>query len=407
MNQRRCNPILAAAFLAACLLTTPFLGHAQRILTGADQTEKYLPLLKDANVAVFANQTTVIGQTHLVDTLLKSGIHVRKIFSPEHGFRGKEPDGAHINSAIDSATGVQIVSLYGDKNKPTAADLADVDILIFDIQDVGTRFYTYISSLQKYIESAIQNNKPLIILDRPNPNSFFVDGPVLDLKFKSFVGMQPIPVVYGMTIGEYAKMLIGQRWLDSTIKDYRTASKDRKGFKLTVIPCRNYTHASRYQLPVAPSPNLPNMQSVYLYPSICFFEGTNVSLGRGTSKPFQQFGCPWFPHEGYHFTPESMPASRKPPLQGQTCYGFDLSGINVLAETRNGLTLKWLLQSYQLFSQKDSFFLPTKYINKLAGTDLLAQQIRQGLSEKEIRASWQPALDNFKKIRKKYLIYAD
>ncbi len=383
----------------------------------------YLPLLQGHSIAVFANPTSVVGSTHLVDTLLKKGIHIQKIFSPEHGFRGDADAGAVVGNQTDPRTGIPVISLYGSKLSPSAADLADVDVLLFDIQDVGVRFYTYISSLQKYLESAIANQRPLIILDRPDPNGFYVDGPVLDPKFKSFVGMQPIPVVYGMTIGEYARMLVGEHWLNPEVdslleprkgqqtkdpgKDQQ-ARDQRNGFRLTVIPCLNYTHKSRYALPVKPSPNLPNMQSVYLYPSLCLFEGTPVSIGRGTTKPFQQFGHPSFPADGYSFTPESMSGALNPPQKGQLCYGDDLSKVDVAKETGGRWSLKWLLKAYGLFPDKDHFFTGNgATFNRLAGTDILQQQIREGLTEEQIRQSWEPALSNFKKIRKKYLLYAD
>jgi uncharacterized protein YbbC (DUF1343 family) len=375
--------------------------NATAILTGADQTSRYLPLLKGANVAIFANQTAMVGKTHLVDTLLKAGIHISKIFSPEHGFRGEADAGEHVGSATDPKTGIPIISLYGSKRKPSAEDLAGVDIMLFDIQDVGVRFYTYISSLQEYIGSAIQNHRPLIILDRPNPNGSYVDGPVLDKKFRSFVGMQPIPIVYGMTIGEYAKMLVGEQWLDSNIN---TGLKD---FRLTIITCKNYTHHSRYALPVKPSPNLPNAQSVALYPSLCLFEGTALSLGRGTDKPFQQFGHPSLPKNLYHFTPASLPGAKDPPLLNQTCYGYDLSKIDVAKATGNKFSLQWLIKAYRLFPDKDHFFLTNQFFNRLAGNDILQQQIKDGLTEKAIRQSWEPALSRFKAIRKKYLLYAE
>jgi len=400
------------------------------IIPGAERMEIYLPLLKGKSVAVFANQSSLVGKTHLVDTLLKKGVSIKVIFGPEHGFRGTEDAGKDVNASKDSRTGIQIVSLYGDKLKPDANDLRDVDVMLFDIQDVGVRFYTYISSLQKYIEAAVENNRPLIILDRPDPNGFYVDGPVLNPAFKSFVGMQPVPVVYGMTIGEYAKMLVGEKWLDASITgDLNTihaindaekkidslinkmtreyADFSMSDFQLIIIPCKNYTHKSRYKLPVKPSPNLPNMQSVYLYPSICFFEGTRISLGRGTDKPFQQFGHPSFPNTLYHFMPRSVPGAKNPPLLNQTCYGFDLSKINVDKEGNNRLQLKWLIKAYSLFPSKDDFFLSSGYFNKLAGNDMLMQQIKEGISEQEIRKSWEPALGNFKKIRKKYLLYTD
>ena len=371
------------------------------ILTGADRTDLYLSLLKGANIAVFANQTATVGKTHLVDTLLKAGIHISRIFSPEHGFRGEADAGEHVGSSADPKTGIPIISLYGSKRKPSAEDLAGIDIMLFDIQDVGVRFYTYISSLQEYIESAVVNHRPLIILDRPNPNGSYVDGPVLDKKFRSFVGMQPIPIVYGMTIGEYAKMLIGEQWLDSA------ANTGLKDFRLTIIPCKGYTHHSRYPLPVKPSPNLPNAQAVALYPSLCLFEGTAFSLGRGTDKPFQQFGHPSLPKDLYHFTPASLPGAKNPPLLDQTCYGYDLSKIDVAKTTGNRFSLQWLIKAYRLFPDKGHFFLPNQFFNRLAGNDTLQQQIKDGKTEEEIRKSWEPALGNFKTIRKKYLLYAE
>jgi uncharacterized protein YbbC (DUF1343 family) len=401
------------------------------ILTGADQMSQYLPLLKGASIAVFANQTSLVGKSHLVDTLLKKGIHIRKIFSPEHGFRGEADAGEHVNDFKDPRTGIPIISLYGAKRKPSAADLAGIDILLFDIQDVGVRFYTYISSLQEFIEAAIENNRPLIILDRPDPNGFYVDGPVLDPRFKSFVGMQPVPIVYGMTIGEYANMLVGEQLLDPTIMrqlntihainesanriDSQIRAMRRQpvhlaihDFRLIVIPCRNYSHKSRYILPVRPSPNLPDMQSVYLYPSLCLFEGTPVSLGRGTGKPFQQFGHPGFPPDLYSFVPRSVEGAKNPPLLNRTCYGYDLSRINVLKETGDRLCLKWLIHAYQLYPDKENFFMgAANFFNKLAGNDLLKQQLIEGKTEEEIRRSWEPALGDFLKTRKKYLLYPD
>ncbi len=402
-----------------------------RILTGAEQMERYLPLLRGLSVAVFANQTSLVGKSHLIDTLLKKGIHISKIFAPEHGFRGTADAGEQVSNLTDPQTGIRIISLYGSKEKPSAEDLAGVDILLFDIQDVGVRFYTYIASLQKFNESAIQNNRPLIVLDRPNPNGYYVDGPVLEPKFKSFVGMQPVPVVYGMTIGEYAGMLIGEQWLDPEIINQLNSvhainesarridsivqamrkhpfSIALNDFRLIVIPCKNYSHNRRYVLPVKPSPNLPSMQSVYLYPSLCFFEGTAVSLGRGTDKPFQQFGHPSFPQNLYHFTPHSMEGAKHPPLMDQTCYGFDLSKTEPLKETGYHFSLKWLLEAYRLFPAKNEFFLNNGgFFNKLAGGEGLMQQLIAGKTEEEIRKSWEPALTGFKRIRKKYLLYTD
>jgi uncharacterized protein YbbC (DUF1343 family) len=367
------------------------------ITTGAGQLGQYLPLLKGKRVAVFANATSTVGRSHLVDTLVTMGVVIHTIFSPEHGFRGDADAGATVSNQQDPATGIPIVSLYGSKTKPSPADLAAIDVMVYDIQDVGVRFYTYISSLQKYMEAAVENHLPLIILDRPDPNGWYVDGPVLDTAYRSFVGEQPIPVVYGMTIGEYALMLLGEGWVPHDA-----------GFRLIVIPCKGYTHHSRYALPVKPSPNLPNMQSVYLYPSLCLFEGTGVSLGRGTTKPFQQFGAPSFPNSLYHFTPQPVPGALKPPLLGQTCYGYDLSTIDVAKETDNRISLKWLLKAYELNPDKEHFFNGNGTgFDRLAGSSVLRQQLRDKLTEAEIRKSWEPALEHFKLIRKKYLLYAE
>jgi uncharacterized protein YbbC (DUF1343 family) len=373
------------------------LGASAQLFTGAEQMGKYLPMLKGKRVAVFANATSMVGRSYLVDTLVKLGVNIRTIFSPEHGFRGDADAGATVGNQVDFKTGIPIVSLYGSKVKPGFSDLEGIDVMVFDIQDVGVRFYTYISSLQKYMEAAIENHLPLIVLDRPDPNGSYVDGPVLDTAFRSFVGEEPVPVVYGMTIGEYAQMLLGEGWV-----------KRDAAFRLFVIPCKGYTHHSVYALPVKPSPNLPNMQSIYLYPSLCLFEGTGVSLGRGTSKPFQQFGAPSFPGSLYHFVPESVPGALKPPLMGQTCYGYDLSGIDVARETGNRMSLQWLLKAYSLYPDKEHFFNGNgSGFDRLAGSSVLRQQLRDGLTEAEIRKSWEPALEYFKLIRKKYLLYAE
>jgi len=379
-----------------CCLVFTATAQAQ-VLTGADRTEGYLPLLSGKRVALLVNQTAVIGHTHLVDSLLKLHVHIQKIFSPEHGFRGNADAGEKVGNSTDASTGLTIVSLYGKHRKADAADLQDVDILLFDIQDVGTRFYTYISSLQEFMESAAENNKPLIVLDRPNPNGHYVDGPVLeDTSLRSFVGMQPIPIVHGMTVGEYAYMLNGEKWLKNGVE-----------CKLTVIPCKGYDDHTFYQLPVKPSPNLPNMAAIYLYPSTCLFEGTVLSLGRGTDLPFQVFGHPSFPKDLYKFTPRSTTGAKEPPLKNVTCYGYNLTGTPeaVRAEMDNKLQLKWLLQAYDLYPEKENFFTP--FFDKLAGNTTLQRQIKQGLSEAEIRDSWEPALTQFKTIRKKYLLYAE
>ena len=413
------NRKIAFVFL---LLTTGFIGFTQkRITPGAERMDQYLPLLKGKNVALFANQTSTVGNSLLVDTLLKRGIKIVRIFGPEHGFRGTADAGEKVGNAIDKETGIEVVSLYGQHNKPTAEDLKGVDVMVFDIQDVGVRFYTFISSLQRYIEAALENSIPLIILDRPNPNGFYVDGPVLDLKYKSFVGMQPIPIVYGLTLGEYSMMMAGEKWLsDSANKKYayyRHAKKTIDSpFHLLVIKNLNYDHNSHYILPVKPSPNLPNIQSVYLYPSTCFFEGTTLSEGRGTDKPFQVFGAPSLPKNLYSFTPHPTEGAKSSKHYGQVCYGWDLSGTSqqVLQKVNKKVQLKWLMDAYRLFPDKDSFFIVPKsgdmehsFFDKLAGNNRLWQQIKDGVSEKDIRASWEPALSNYKKIRKKYLLYKD
>ena len=387
--------------------------NVEVILPGAAQPSLYLPLIRGKSVAIFANNTSMIGNTHLVDSLLSNQIKIKKIFAPEHGFRGTASAGEKVENSRDSKTGIEVISLYGAKRKPSAEDLKDVDVLIFDIQDVGTRFYTYISHLQDYIEAAIEHDKPLLIFDRPNPNGYYIDGPVLDRKFKSFVGMQPVPVVYGMTIGEYGKMLVGEYWLDSTLQQrYRSrmnSNNNKNGFCLQVIPCANYTHKSAYDLPVKPSPNLPNMSAVYWYPSTCFFEGTVLSEGRGTDKPFQMFGHPALPKNLVSFTPRSKEGATNPKLKDQRCYGWDISGppAEVLKQMNGRIQLKWLIDAYKLFPDKEKFFLANNFFNRLAGNDILMKQIKEGKSEAEIRESWKPGLDQFKLIRKKYLLYAD
>ena len=391
------------------------------VIPGAERMEVYLPYLKGKAVAVFANPTSMVKNTNLVDTLLKSGIRIVKIFGPEHGFRGDADAGEKVSDSKDAKTGIPVISLFGEHKKPSAADLKDVDILIFDIQDVGVRFYTFISSLQYYLEAAIENHKPLLILDRPNPNGFYVDGPVLDMKYKSFVGMQPVPIVYGMTVGEYALMLAGENWLSkeaNAINAYNITTQPTVDtpFHVTVIKCKNYDHNTRYILPVNPSPNLKHMQSIYLYPSTCFFEGTIMSEGRGTDYPFQIFGHPSLPKNLYAFTPIPNAGAKSSKCFYQTCYGWNISGSNaaILKTLNNKIQLKYLLTAYQLFPGKDSFFLQPKtgktedcFFNKLAGNDLLMQQIKNGTSETDIRKSWEVGLTAFKIIRKKYLLYKD
>lgn len=387
----------------SCAQTRPIQKSTDNIEVGAQQTQQYLPLLKGKRVAVFANQTTTIQQTHLVDSLLKLGIQIVKIFGPEHGFRGTAGAGEAVSDGKDNKTGIPIISLYGNHKKPLPTDLADVDVMLFDIQDIGVRFYTYISSLQYYLEAAIENDKVFVLLDRPNPNGFYIDGPVLDSHFKSFVGMQPIPVVYGMTIGEYARMLVGQHWLNAE------ANQKIQAGNIHIIPCKGYTHDARYQLPIPPSPNLQQMQSLYLYPSICFFEGTVLSEGRGTDKPFQVFGHPLLPDSLYAFTPAPNAGASNSKCYFQKCFGWNLSGSieEVLSRQHDQIQLKYLLEAYRLFPVKDSFFLANQFFNKLAGNDKLMRQIQEGMTEQEIKASWQTELDVFKAIRKKYLMYQD
>ncbi len=413
-------PCLIILFICDRLTAQPVLIKSEignlksQIVTGAERMEVYLPYLKGKSVAVFANQTSMVNATHLVDTLISRGITIVKIFSPEHGFRGTADAGEHVKDAKDKKTGVPIISLYGDHRKPTPADFKDVDILIFDIQDVGVRFYTYISSLQYYLEAALENHKPLMILDRPNPNGFYVDGPVLDMKHKSFIGMQPVPIVYGMTIGEYGLMLAGENMLSkeaNTINTFNVSTKPTADtpFHVTVIKCKNYDHNSKYILPVMPSPNLKTMQSIYLYPSTCFIEGTVMSEGRGTEAPFQIFGHPLLPKKLYAFTPKPNEGAKSSKCFYQLCYGWYVKGTNeeILKTLNKKIQLKYIIDAYKLFPGKDSFFLKNNFINRLAGNDVFQMQIKAGKTEAAIKKSWEPGLNAFKKIRKKYLLYKD
>jgi len=371
-------------------------ARAQEILPGARLMSNYLPLVQGKRVAVVANHTTLVGSKHLVDTLLSAGVTVKKIFSPEHGFRGDIEAGELIGNYTDKVTGLPVISLYGGSKKPKPADLSDGDVVIFDLQDVGVRFYTYISTMHYVMEACAENNKPLIILDRPNPNGFYVDGPVLDTAYRSFVGMHPVPLVHGMTIGEFAQMINGEGWLKGKIQ-----------CNLTVIPCRGYTHSMTTALPVRPSPNLPNHLSILLYPSLGLFEGTVVSVGRGTDYPFQVFGFPNFPDKGFRYIPvEKRGASLNPPYKGKPVYGIELRdySVNYFLDRRE-IILDWLIYSYNNYPEKDKFF--NNFFNLLAGTSVLRQQIENGLTPSEIRATWQPALEQFKLLRKKYLLYPD
>ena len=366
------------------------------IEVGSAQTEEYISLLKGKRIAVVGNQTTMIGETHLVDSLLALGIDVRKVFAPEHGFRGTADAGAWIKNGKDEKTGLPVVSMYGRNKKPSNESLDDVDIVIFDIQDVGARFYTYISSMHYVMEAVAENNKKMIILDRPNPNGHYVDGPVLKPEHQSFIGMHPVPIVHGMTIGEYAKMILGEGWIGSLNCD------------LTIIKCRHYDHSSFYKVPVKPSPNLPNMASIYLYPSICLFEGTNVSVGRGTEKPFQIIGQPSYPLGNYNFTPVPMDGAKNPKHKDVECQGYDLSefGWNYMRE-EGKLHLDWLVGMYQNTPNKDAFFKSSGSFYLLCGNKTIREMLEAGKTAEEIRASWQEELNAFKNIRKKYLLYQD
>jgi len=361
-----------------------------KIIPAAERTDNYFLQLLNKKVALVANQTSRIGNVHLLDTLLRSGINVRKIFCPEHGFHGNISAGERVKNDIDPSTGIRIISLYGKHNKPRPSELSDVDIVLFDIQDVGVRFYTYLSTLNYVMEACAENGKKLILLDRPNPNGFYIDGPVLDLKYKSFAGLNPVPIVYGMTIGEYALMLNGEKWL-----------KDGVHCNLVVIACENYTHQSKYKLPVNPSPNLTNMQSIYLYPSLALFEGTSINVGRGTDFPFQVFGNPIMQNCSFSYIPKSLPASKFPLHKDTLCYGTDLRKYSF--PDSNKLTLKWLIFAYKNCQAKDSFF--NNYFYNLSGNNILVNQIKSGLAEEEIRKSWQQDIEKFKVLRSKYLIY--
>lgn len=366
--------------------------------TGAECMERYLPFLEGKRVAVCGNQTSVVGKTHLVDTLLSRNVNIVKLFCPEHGFRGQAEAGATIASGKDPLTGLPVVSLYGKNKKPTAEQLQNVDIVLFDLQDVGCRFYTYISTLHYVMEAAAENRVKVVVLDRPNPNGFYVDGPVLDPQYKSFVGMHPVPVVYGMTIGEYARMINGEKWLANGVQ-----------CDLSVILLEGYTHETRYVLPVAPSPNLQTVEAVYLYPSLCLFEGTNVSVGRGTDQPFEMYGAPGMRAGDYRFTPHAIPGvSENPPFKDVECVGFLLSEIASYGFYKlvpGELDLSYLMTAYQNCPDKASFFLKNNFFDKLAGTAQLRKQIVEGATDEEIRASWQPGLDAFKAVRAKYLLY--
>lgn len=392
--------LLVLLFLAnCCLITAQNNGKILTdidVLNGAERTNLYFPYLSNKKIAVVANQSSMIGNTHLVDSLLAAGFSVKKVFCPEHGFRGMADAGENIKNYTDKKTGLPIISLYGSNKKPKPEHLKGLDIVIFDLQDVGARFYTYISTMHYVMEACAENGIEFMVLDRPNPNGFYVDGPILDKHFKSFVGMHPVPIVHGMTVGEYAQMINEEKWLANGLK-----------CKLKVIKVEGYTHHDFYQLPIKPSPNLSEMAAVYLYPSLCLFEGTIVSVGRGTSKPFQQIGHPYFKNMPHSFVPKSTEGAKSPLYKGLTCYGFNLeeNGKMFIQNPPYKLDLQWLIKCYEASPNKETFF--NNFFNNLSGTDVLKKQIIEGVSEEEIRKSWQNDLSKFKQIRKKYLLYND
>lgn len=392
--------------LFSLLLAIAACSHAQTsstgILTGADQTDQYLSLLEGKRIGVLANPTTIIGDRHLVDSLLNRGVNIIKAFGPEHGFRGNASAGIKVGDETDKATGIKIVSLYGKKRKPAPEDLADVDLMIFDVQDVGCRFYTYINVLRDVMEACAENGKPLLILDRPNPNGYLVDGPILDMRLKSGIGQFPVPMTHGMTIGEFARMINGEGWIPGGLKA-----------DITVIPVANYNHEMEYVLPVKPSPNLNTRQSIMLYPALCLFEGTIVSQGRGTLMPFSVLGAPLLKGKyDFSFTPKSIKGMAETPLhQDQACYGLDLReyDISQIRETRR-IPIEWMIELYQAYPVKEKFFDRSQSkqmgnIDYLAGVYEFRKQIESGVSADEIRASWEPGLSQYKQMRKKYLLY--
>ncbi len=371
---------------------------AEELMVGAARLDFYLPtLLQSEGVALLVNQTSMVGETHLVDLLLERGVPVKKIFAPEHGFRGTADAGEVVQDGKDTRTGLPLVSLYGSKKKPGAEDLAGIEWVVFDIQDVGARFYTYISSMHYVMEGCAEQGVKFMVLDRPNPNGHYVDGPMLDEDYRSFVGMHPVPVVHGMTVGEYARMINGEGWLAG-----------EKTCELKVAPCAGYTHRTPYELPVPPSPNLPNMRAIYLYPSLCYFEGTVASVGRGTRTQFQVYGHPDFPKGDYTFTPVSMAGAKYPKHEGVECRGYSLVDREPAAIRQEArINLSYLVDFYRNFPDKEFFFLETYFIDKLAGSDQLRKQLIAGKTEEEIRESWREGLEGFREVRQKYLLYED
>ncbi len=366
------------------------------IRPGANQTDQYFNYLKNKKIGLVVNQASKIGKLHLADSLHSAGFYIKIIFAPEHGFRGDHDAGQSIKDTFDTNLNCRVASLYGKNHKPKKSDLEEIDVMLFDLQDVGVRFYTYINTLHQVMEACAQNGKPLIVLDRPNPNGHYVDGPVLDSQFHSFVGILPIPIVYGLTIGELAKMIEGECWISSC-----------NTLNLTVVPCINYTHNSQYCPEERPSPNLPNYRSILLYPSLCLFEGTAISVGRGTDYPFQIYGAPGYKGD-FKFTPESKAGAKNPLYLNQVCSGVNLRSISTdsLVQVKK-LNLQLLIEAYKNYPNKDSFFLKNNFIDKLAGTDQLRKMILEGKSEFEIRKTWEKGITQFKALRKKYLLYLE
>lgn len=384
--------------LVVAILTLSFLearSISQEVIVGAAQTKLYLPLLKKQRVALFSNHTGVVGKEHTLDLLIRNKINVTAIFSPEHGFRGDADAGEHVDSSVDKKTGVAILSLYdGNSGKPSNESMNEFDVLVVDIQDVGLRYFTYYISMVRLMESCAENQKKVIILDRPNPNGFYVDGPILDMKHKSGVGWLPIPIVHGMTLGELALMVNGENWLPNNLQ-----------CDVTVITCKNYTHQTRYKLPIPPSPNLPNMKSIYLYSSTCFFEATPVSLGLGTDKAFQVYGHPNMLGYDFSFTPRSVVGAKYPPQLNKECYGVDLSDIPDEEIIKKGIDLSYLIDAYQNLNLDDHFFRP--FFEKLIGVDYVRKMIKEGKSAEEIQSIWKKDVESFKEQRRPYLLYKE
>lgn len=369
------------------------LAEEERIVVGAESTDEYFPLLEGKRIGVFSNHTGMVGDEHLVDLLCRSKMNIVTVFAPEHGFRGDADAGERIDDSVDIKTGIPIYSLYKTKTgKPSPEIMSKLDVVVFDIQDVGLRFYTYYISMYKMMDACADNNQLMIILDRPNPNGFYVDGPILDMKYKSGVGYLPIPVVHGMTLGELAKMINGEGWLPQ-----------KKKCRLIVIPCKHYTHQMKYQLPIAPSPNLPNMKSIYLYPSVCLFEGTPVSLGRGTAFPFQVYGHPKMKNRSFSFTPKSIPGAKKPPCLNQVCHGVDLRNIPDESIWEEGINLNYLIDAYTNLKIGEKFF--TSFFRNLIGVDYVEKMIMEGKSAREIKAVWKKDVEHFIQQRRPYLLY--